>query len=125
MPRRWIFAARPEPQSSIMPILVALMKIPHRPSLLTNHLAEMQNFMPQEHRRLIAEVQRLGDLRALAEKDVYNEVLEAMATFREVHYGWANEYINKRVSDPRGTGGTPYMQWLAQLIAETRAHKIP
>ena len=108
-----------------MPMLVALMKIPHRPSLLTNHLAEMQNFMPQEHRRLIAEVQRLGDLRALAEKDVYNEVLEAMATFREVHYGWANEYINKRVSDPRGTGGTPYMQWLAQLIAETRAHKIP
>jgi indoleamine 2,3-dioxygenase len=112
-------------QSSIMPTLVALMKIPHRPSLLTNHLAEMQNFMPQEHRLLIAEVQRLGDLRALAEKDVYNEVLEAMATFREVHYGWANEYINQRVSDPRGTGGTPYMQWLAQLIAETRAHKIP
>jgi indoleamine 2,3-dioxygenase len=29
------------------------------------------------------------------------------------------------VTDPRGTGGTPYMQWLAQLIAETRAHKIP
>ncbi len=112
-------------QSSIMPTLVALMKIPHRPSLLTNHLAEMQNFMPQEHRRLIADVQRLGDLRALAEKDVYNEVLEAMATFREVHYGWADEYINQRVSDPRGTGGTPYMQWLAQLIAETRAHKIP
>ncbi len=116
---------RDRAQSSIMPTLVALMKIPHRPSLLTNHLAEMQNFMPQEHRRLIAEVQRLGDLRPLAEKDVYNEVLEAMATFREVHYGWANEYINQRVSDPRGTGGTPYMQWLAQLIAETRAHKIP
>jgi len=23
-----------------------------------------------------------------------------------------------------GTGGTPYMQWLKQLIDETRAHKI-
>ena len=23
-----------------------------------------------------------------------------------------------------GTGGTPYMQWLGQLIAETRTHKI-
>jgi indoleamine 2,3-dioxygenase len=112
-------------QSSIMPILVALMKIPHRPTMLTNHLADMLNFMPQEHRRLISEVQNLGDLRPLAEKELYNEVLEAMATFREVHYGWADEYINKRVSDPRGTGGTPYMQWLGQLIAETRAHKIP
>jgi indoleamine 2,3-dioxygenase len=112
-------------QSSIMPTLVALMKIPHQASLLTNHLADMQNFMPHEHRQLIAEVQNLGDLRPLADKEPYNEVLEAMATFREVHYGWAEEYINRRVADPRGTGGTPYMQWLGQLIAETRAHKIP
>ena len=52
------------------------------------------------------------------------DLLEAMATFREVHYGWAEEYINKRTSDPRGTGGTPYMQWLQQLIEETRAAKI-
>jgi indoleamine 2,3-dioxygenase len=112
-------------QSSIMPTLVALMKIPHQPSLLTNHLADMQNFMPVEHRRLIVEVQSLGDLRPLADKELYNEVLEAMAVFREVHYGWAEEYINRRVADPRGTGGTPYMQWLGQLISETRAHKIP
>jgi indoleamine 2,3-dioxygenase len=111
-------------QSSIMPTLVALMKIPHKPSLLTNHLADMQNFMPREHRQLIAEVQNLHDLRPLADKELYNEVLEAMAVFREVHYGWAEEYINRRVADPRGTGGTPYMQWLGQLISETRAHKI-
>lgn len=112
-------------QSSIMPMLVAVMKIPHKPSLLTNHLADMQNFMPAEHRQLIATLQKAGDVRPLADKDVYNEVLEAMATFREVHIGWAEDYINKRVTDPRGTGGTPYMQWLGQLIAETRAHKMP
>ena len=41
------FPRRDRSQSSIMPTLVALMKIPHRPSLLTNHLADMQNFMPQ------------------------------------------------------------------------------
>jgi indoleamine 2,3-dioxygenase len=111
-------------QSSIMPTLVAFMKIPHRPSLLTDHLADMQNFMPLEHRQLIAWVRGLPPLRPLAEKGPYNDVLEAMATFREVHFGWAQEYINKRVADPRGTGGTPYMQWLGQLIEETRAHKI-
>jgi indoleamine 2,3-dioxygenase len=111
-------------QSSIMPVLVALMKIPHRPSMLTDHLADMQNFMPAEHRRVLAEVRALPSLRPLADRVAFNDVLEAMATFREVHFGWAQEYINKRVSDPRGTGGTPYMQWLGQLIEETRAHKI-
>jgi len=111
-------------QSSIMPLLVALMKIPHRPSLLTDHLAAMQTFMPLEHRAVIAEVQNLPPLRPLAEKEPYNNVLEAMAAFRETHVGYANEYINKRVADPRGTGGTPYMQWLSQLIAETLAHRI-
>jgi indoleamine 2,3-dioxygenase len=111
-------------QSSIMPTLVAFMKIPHRQSMLTDHLADMQNFMPLEHRRLIAEVRGLPDPRPLADKESYNNVLEAMATFREVHYGWADEYINKRTSDPRGTGGTPYMQWLGQLMTETREHKI-
>jgi indoleamine 2,3-dioxygenase len=111
-------------QSSIMPLLVALMKIPHRPSLLTDHLAAMRNFMPAEHRAVIEEVQRLPPLRPLAEKEPYNNVLEAMAAFRETHVGYAHEYINKRVADPRGTGGTPYMQWLSQLIAETLAHRI-
>jgi indoleamine 2,3-dioxygenase len=112
-------------QSSIMPTLVAFMKVPHQPSLLTNHLADMQNFMPAEHRALIAEVRGLPSPRPLADKQPYNDVLEAMATFRETHLGFADEYIHRRVTDPRGTGGTPYMQWLAQLIAETRAHKIP
>ena len=107
-----------------MPMLVALMKIPHRPSLLTDHLADMRNFMPAEHRAVIDEVQNLPPLRPLAEKEPYNNVLEAMATFREIHFGYAHEYINKRVADPRGTGGTPYMQWLSQLIAETLAHRI-
>jgi indoleamine 2,3-dioxygenase len=111
-------------QSSIMPTLVALMKIPHRRTELTDHLADMQRFMPSEHRDLIAEVLRLPPLRPSADKQPYNDVLEAMAAFREIHLGFAHEYINKRVSDPRGTGGTPYMQWLAQLIRETRDHMI-
>lgn len=111
-------------QSSILPVLVALMKIPHQQSMLTDHLADMQRFMPREHRELIAEVRALPEVRPLADKQAFNEVLEGMAVFREVHYGWAMEYIHKRVEDPRGTGGTPFMRWLGQLIDETRAHKI-
>jgi indoleamine 2,3-dioxygenase len=112
-------------QSSIMPTLVAFMKIPHQPSMLTNHLADMRNYMPSEHRRLIEAVQEMPCIRDIANNDAYNAVLDAMADFRAVHYGWAQEYISRRTADPRGTGGTPYMKWLQQLIDETRAFRKP
>ena len=111
-------------QSSIMPLLVAFMKIPHRTSMLTAHLIDMRNYMPAEHRALIAAVEAMPSIRAIASKQNYNAVLDAMATFRSVHYEWAQEYINRRTDDPRGTGGTPYMEWLKQLIDETLAFKI-
>jgi indoleamine 2,3-dioxygenase len=110
-------------QSSIMPTLVAFMKIPHESSMLTNHLADMRNYMPSEDRRLIEAIEEMPSIRDRADNDAYNAVLEAMADFRTVHYGWAQEYINRRTSDPRGTGGTPYMNWLQQLIDETRAFR--
>ena len=53
-------------QSSIMPALVAFMKIPHKPSMLTNHLADMRNYMPVEHRRLIETVEAMPSIRELA-----------------------------------------------------------
>jgi len=111
-------------QSSIMPTLVAFMKIPHQPSGLVNHVRDLRAYMPAEHRALIVDVERMPDIRPLAEKEPFNDVLEAIATFRDVHYWWAQEYIQKWVSDPRGTGGTPYMHWLKQLIDETRAAKL-
>jgi indoleamine 2,3-dioxygenase len=111
-------------QSSLMPALIAFMKIPHRQSALTDHLLDMRRFMPADHRDLITEIEQLPSVRGLADPRAYNEVLDAMASFREVHYGWAQEYVNRWVDDPRGTGGTPYMEWLRQLIDETRAHKV-
>jgi indoleamine 2,3-dioxygenase len=108
-------------QSSIVPALVAFLKIPHGASLLTDHLADMRNFVPAEHRGLLAEIEAFPDPRPWTDKEIYNDLLEALATFREVHLGWAYEYIHRRVEDPRGTGGTPFMRWLKQLIDETRA----
>ena len=109
-------------QSTIMPSLDTFMKIPHRPSALTNHLADMRKYMPVEHRSFLLRLEDMPDVRNHCDQAVYNRVLEAIATFREVHYGWAEEYIHKWTDDPRGTGGTPYMKWLKQLIDETRAH---
>lgn len=111
-------------QSSIMPTLVAFMKIRHQRSVLTDHLDDMRNYMPVEHRALIAEVDAMPDIRSPMHKEPYNAILDAMAAFRRVHYGWAEEYINRWTDDPRGTGGTPYMQWLQQMLIETKAHQI-
>lgn len=111
-------------QSSVMPVLVALMKITHRPSMLTQHLNDMRNYMPEPHRRFFQEVSEMPSFRHLEYQDPFNAILEGIVEFRQVHYGWANEYIKKRVADPRGTGGTPYMKWLQQLIAETEAFRL-
>lgn len=111
-------------QSSVMPALVAFMKVPHKPSMLMDHLADMRRFMPADHRQLLADISAMPDPRPLARADAYNSVLEEMAKFREIHFGWADMYIHQRVADPRGTGGTPYRQWLQQLIDETRGHRM-
>ncbi len=108
-------------QSTIMPLLDAFMKIPHAETGLTQHLLDMHNYMPSKHREILAAAEALPNFRASAPRDAYNPVLEAMAQFREVHYTWAKEYIAAHTTDPRGTGGTPYMLWLKQLIDETRS----
>jgi indoleamine 2,3-dioxygenase len=56
----------------------------------------------------------------MASKQNYNAIL--VMAGRSVHYGWAQEYINRWTDDPRD--GRPPMQWLKQLIDETLAFKI-
>jgi indoleamine 2,3-dioxygenase len=111
-------------QSSVIPTVVAFLKVPHKPSMLTDHLADMRRFMPTEHRALIEQVERLPDPRGRVDKAPYNEALEALASFRETHLEFARRYIAAHVRDPRGTGGTPYLEWLSQLVDETRAHVV-
>ena len=110
-------------QSSIMPSLVAFMKIPHKPSVLTDHLKDMRNYMPEHNRLFIQWLESFPNFKDQVSTEPFNAVLDAIVSFREVHYGWAEEYINRRTDDPRGTGGTPYMQWLKQLVDETTMHK--
>ena len=111
-------------QSSIIPALVAFMKIRHRRSVLTDHLADMRRFMPASHRDLLTTLENRPSVRDMADPRAYNDAIEVIAEFREVHYRWAQEYIDRWVDDPRGSGGTPYMVWLRQLIEETREHKL-
>ena len=110
-------------QSSIMPLLTEFMKIPHQDNKLTRHLYDMRQYMPHDHRLLLAEVRAMQDIKMFASDEKFDAVLELMACFREVHYHWAIKYIARRCNDQQGTGGTPFMRWLKFLIEETRAHK--
>ncbi|MDR3634725.1 MAG: hypothetical protein P4L84_13055 [Isosphaeraceae bacterium] len=111
-------------QSSVMPALVAFFKIPHRPTMLTNHLADMRRFMPAEHCALLERIEAMPSVRGHVSRARWNDALEAMAAFRAFHLELARSYIAQWVDDPRGTGGTPYLQWLAQLIEETRGWEM-
>lgn len=111
-------------QSSIVPVLIEFLKIPHQSSILTEHLRDMRRYMPKRHRLYIEQVARMPSIKRAEYKEPFNVILDHLIEFRKVHYGWANEYIHKRVTDPRGTGGTPYMQWLNRMILETEAYKF-
>ncbi|MGR8952363.1 MAG: hypothetical protein ACU83V_08100 [Gammaproteobacteria bacterium] len=111
-------------QSSIVPVLVEFLKIPHQSSILTEHLKDMRNYMPKRHRLYLEEVAAMPSIKRSEFRDPFNAILDHLIEFRRVHFGWAYEYIHKHVKDPRGTGGTPYMQWLNQMILETEAYKI-
>ena len=52
-------------------------------------------------------------------KEPYNACLEGLIAFRKQHLEYAVGYIEKKVTDPKGTGGTPYINWLSELVRET------
>lgn len=111
-------------QSSVVPLLVAFFKIRHEPNELTRHVADMRRYMPASHRALLERVDGFPDVRPAASPAVFDAAMDAIARFRGVHYGWAQRYIAEKEPDPLGTGGTPYVNWLAQLREETLAHRI-
>ena len=111
-------------QSSIIPVLVAFLKIPHQSTILTEHLEDMHNYMPQRHRHYLQQVSAMPSIRKIEYRVAFNAILDHLIEFRTVHFSWANQYIHQHVKNPKGTGGTPYMEWLQQLIEETEAYKI-
>jgi len=111
-------------QSSIIPALINTLGIRHRASVLTDHLRDMKNYMPKEHVRFIDSLN--SELRAYQPdiKDLYNECIDQVIAFRSKHFEYAVNYIEKKVSNPMGTGGTPYIPWLKQLIEETKEYYV-
>jgi indoleamine 2,3-dioxygenase len=117
-------------QSSTIPAIVAALGIEHEQTGLMKHLDGMKLHMPKAHREFIAHVttsavrdfvKQSGDG---ALKDAYNQCLQQMMTFRKGHFYYARIYILDKVTNPVGTGGTLFKDWLSRLIAETEAHLL-
>jgi indoleamine 2,3-dioxygenase len=122
-------------QSSIVPAYVAALKVEHTDSILTTHLRDMQKYMPKEHREFLRDLEsinvagQVGTFREMAKthvgcKELYNSCLEELLKFRSLHLEFAINYIQKKVDDPTGTGGTPFIPWLTQLRDETESRYI-
>jgi indoleamine 2,3-dioxygenase len=110
-------------QSSIVPTFLKAFGIRHKDSMLTQHLDDMQNYMPKPHREFIQQQASVRDF-VIAHKaqlgDAYNACLMELIAFRSRHFEYAVNYIEKKVDNPIATGGTPYVPWLRQLIEETK-----
>jgi len=118
-------------QSTVIPALVAALGIQHQENGLSEHLRIMQDYMPKPHRDYLMNIDRFR-IRDYVQahhtdqtlRDVYNTCLTYVLRFRRLHINMANDYIAKKVADPRGTGGTLFMDWLQQLINETEAQML-
>jgi indoleamine 2,3-dioxygenase len=115
-------------QSSIVPAVLAGLGIRHEQNSLTTHLHTMRAYMPVAHRRYIDALDGTALRARCAQKpplrDAYNQCLRQLMTFRRAHLYYAKTYIFEKSTNPIGTGGTPFMHFLAQLIAETEAHLL-
>jgi indoleamine 2,3-dioxygenase len=126
-------------QSSIVPVLDALLGIAHHPDPLREYLMEMRQYMPPAHRAFMEAVEHGPSLRdaVLAQRaaapsacDIYDRCVEQVRRFRELHLKYAAQYIHNQAqrgaANPTdvGTGGTPFMIYLKKHEAETAEHRV-
>jgi indoleamine 2,3-dioxygenase len=126
-------------QSSIVPVIDALLGIDHHPDPLREYLLEMREYMPPEHRAFLATVESGPSLRTLClterqsaprVAELYDRCVEQLRRFRELHLEYAAKYIRNQpqrgAENPVevGTGGTPFMRYLKKHEDETAAHRL-
>ena len=123
-------------QSGIIPALDAALGITHADDPLRAYLREMLDYMPPAHRQFILDLEtydiarRRAFFRQNLLRDLYNSCLHWIERFRSLHLEYAATYIARQhqasVANPTevGTGGTPFMPYLAKHRDETAQHKL-
>jgi indoleamine 2,3-dioxygenase len=125
-------------QSTIVPVLDALLGVAHAPDPLREYLDEMRGYMPPRHRAFLEHVEANGSVRGAVRElraarpelaEAYDACLRWLEAFRTLHLDYAARYIHAQAgggANPRdvGTGGTPFMKYLAKHRDETAAAEL-
>ncbi len=124
-------------QSSIVPVMDALLGVGHAQDPLRSYLDELHIYRPPSHRQFIDDVRAQSALRHFvatagtpALKTIYNECVIALTKFRTRHLEYAATYINRQAkggpgnAPDVGTGGTPFMKYLKKHRSETEKHLL-
>lgn len=135
--KRQSFRGQTGSQSSIVPVMDALMGISHENDPLREYLDELHAYRPPRHRKLIEAVAAESSVRPFvadcgdaALVTLYNKIVDHVQKFRTRHLEYAAHYINKQAQGADGnpvevgTGGTPFMKYLKKHRDESRAHYI-
>ncbi len=112
-------------QTSIFQSLEAGLQMPTLDDTrLSSHLMDMRNHMPEGHRRFIEYLEahsRVRDFIVSSAPDLvelYDDCVDQELTFLSIHLGYAFYYIHKQTDNPKGTGGTDFMDYLGGRIKE-------
>jgi indoleamine 2,3-dioxygenase len=123
-------------QSTVVPLLDALLGVAHAPDPLREYLDEMRGYMPPRHRAFLEHVEAAGGVRSAVRELARPELAEAhdaclrwLEAFRTLHLDYAAKYIHAQAgggANPShvGTGGTPFMKYLAKHRDETAADRL-
>jgi len=125
-------------QSTIVPLMDALLGVAHAPDPLREYLDEMRAYMPPGHRAFLAHVEVDGGVRCAVLElrgshpelaEIYDACLRWLEAFRSLHLEYAASYIHAqagRGANPSdvGTGGTPFMKYLAKHRDETSRQRV-
>jgi indoleamine 2,3-dioxygenase len=119
-------------QSSIVPTLDGLLGITHKNDPLKEYLLEMREYMLPLHKKFIETVETESKVKEVVAKfkdhsqlaAQYQQCIDELHTFRSKHLEYAASYIHKQGlqannSTEVGTGGTPFMTYLAKHRDET------
>ena len=125
-------------QSTIVPVLDALLGVAHAPDPLREYLDEMRAYMPPRHRAFLEHVEAGDSVRRAVRElrrarpelaEAYDACLRWLEAFRTLHLEYAAQYIHAQTgggANPSdvGTGGTPFMKYLAKHRDETAADRL-
>lgn len=125
-------------QSSIIPAFDAILGVDLSDGPLGRHLIELREYMPPQHRAFLDELIKQPQVRdfVMANADdhelaaAYNRCIRLTAEFRRQHLEYAGRYIRQQQqrssANPieTGTGGTPFMRYLAEHAKDTDRYLV-